>query len=214
MKELFTALSIAQSQLEHAKKDSINPHFKSKYADLASCLDAIKEPFAKNGLCITQVVYTENDKYFLKTILAHKSGEFIESNMQIMLTKNDIQGLGSGITYTRRYALQAIAGLGADDDDGNEASRQTLHSNLDKSQTNTDTRSPAQIALNMPKIDENEIYNGSLEHKMEVMKYVRKLNLSGVFNKNKDYFSKMLAEIRPKIGDLEETIKKISETAG
>lgn len=119
--ELAAALTKAQSEMEHASKDKTNPHYKSKYADLASCLDACREPLFKNGLSIAQAPQKHDGSWVLVTRLMHTSGQFIESECPIMNAKGDAQGFGSGLTYARRYALSAIIGLAQDDDDGNEA---------------------------------------------------------------------------------------------
>lgn len=119
--ELAKALSQAQAIMEHASKDKTNPHFKSKYADLASCLDACREPLAKNGLAVTQCPQFINGMWVLVTRLMHTSGQFIESQLPILNAKQDAQGFGSALTYARRYGLSAIIGLAQDDDDANHA---------------------------------------------------------------------------------------------
>ena len=120
--ELAKALNSAQKQLGSAKKDADNPFFKSKYADLGSVVRAIKDPFADNGLSYTQFPICDGESAGVITVLMHKSGEWMRSSYSIPLVKRDAQAVGSCITYARRYALQAIAGIPADDDDGNQAS--------------------------------------------------------------------------------------------
>ena len=118
---LAKALSKAQGMMEGAKKDKKNPFFNSRYADLSSVFDAIRQPFASNGLSITQVMdVTEDGKTILCTRLMHDSGEFIDSKMILPIDPNP-QKVGSCITYYRRYSLMAIAGIPAEDDDGNVA---------------------------------------------------------------------------------------------
>lgn len=120
--ELAAALSKAQGEFESAKKDRANPFFKSKYADLASVLDATREAMAKNGLSFSQVpTRGDGDKITLTTMIMHSSGQWISGDYPVIVTKMDAQGLGSGITYARRYALQAMLGVSADDDDGEAA---------------------------------------------------------------------------------------------
>jgi hypothetical protein len=120
---LATALAKAQGQMENAKKDSNNPFFKSKYADLSSVIEAIKKPFSDNGLSYTQCAeFDENNFVVVETIVFHESGEWISSKLRMRPTKEDPQGMGSCITYARRYGLQALVGLSAEDDDGNIAS--------------------------------------------------------------------------------------------
>ena len=119
---LAAALSKAQSAMTGAKKDSVNPHFKSKYADLASVWDACREPLTKNGLSVIQMPGKDETGYYVETVLAHSSGEFVSCKLHIVPIKDDPQGLGSSITYARKYALAAIAGIAPDDsDDDGEA---------------------------------------------------------------------------------------------
>ena len=120
---LALALSIVQGKLTHAKKDSANPFFKSKYADLESVWDSCRELLASNGLAVMQFPgeYLEGSM-FLTTIITHKSGEWIGQEMSVPVTKPDAQGAGSALTYMRRYALAAVVGVVQADDDGNAAS--------------------------------------------------------------------------------------------
>jgi hypothetical protein len=122
IKQLALALSKAQGAFEHAKKDENNPFFKSKYANLASVIDAAKVPLSENGLSIAQVVDCEENGPYLETILMHSSGEWISGQYPLKPVKPDPQSIGSAITYARRYAFSAITGIAADDDDGNSAS--------------------------------------------------------------------------------------------
>jgi hypothetical protein len=120
---LAEALSKAQAVIEGAKEDSVNPFFKSKYADLASVWTACKRPLSANGLCILQTIENTEDRIFLVTTLAHSSGQWIKSQMPILMTKQDPQALGSAITYCRRYALAAMVGVCPADDDAEDAMR-------------------------------------------------------------------------------------------
>lgn len=122
MGNLALALSKAQGMLKGATKDSQNPHFKSKYADLASVWDACREALAKNEIAVIQPLSGGPDTITVTTILVHKSGEFIESSLTIRPTKADAQGLGSAATYGRRYGLASMVGVAPEDDDGNAAS--------------------------------------------------------------------------------------------
>jgi hypothetical protein len=119
--KLSDALSKAQGVIEGAKKDSSNPFFKSKYADLASVWEACRKPLSDNGLSVVQV-FDETDKgVVVETILSHMSGEYIAGRMFIPISKIDAQTIGSAATYARRYGLQAIVGIAPEDDDGNSA---------------------------------------------------------------------------------------------
>jgi len=121
--ELAAALATAQGSIEGAKKDSLNPHFKNKYADLAAVWDACREHLSKNGLSVIQPVVTVEGRTLTITRLLHKSGQWIEDGgIPLMLPQDNMQGLGSALTYSRRYGLMAMVGIAPEDDDGNAAS--------------------------------------------------------------------------------------------
>jgi hypothetical protein len=121
--ELATALAKAQGAMENAKKDSENPFFHSKYADLASVIDAAKKPLADNGLSVLQLTSSDVETVKVNTILLHSSGQWIGETLSLRPVKPDPQGLGSAITYGRRYSYSAIIGMASEeDDDGNAAS--------------------------------------------------------------------------------------------
>lgn len=127
--ELATALAKAQGQMQHAIKDSVNPHFKSKYADLASVIDAIRVPLSENSLSFVQPVRIENGVNVLDTILFHTSGQWIKSSVAVNVdgvNKNLIQAFGSTLSYLRRYSLSSLIGVSQDDDDANTASSATV----------------------------------------------------------------------------------------
>lgn len=121
--QLFKALSQLQGELRTAKKDASNPFFKSKYADLPAIMEVCRALLLKHGLSITQHAVGTGKDLSLISILGHISGEFIQSSCPIIMNKQDIQGLGSAITYTRRYALASMLGVVAEeeDDDGESA---------------------------------------------------------------------------------------------
>lgn len=120
--ELAEALSKAQAEMSGAKKDSENPFFKSKYADLAAVIEAARKPLSENGLSVVQTTAGNEDGIDLITTLMHKSGQWIQGRLFMKPTKTDPQGYGSAMTYARRYAYAAIVGLAQVDDDGNAAS--------------------------------------------------------------------------------------------
>ena len=122
IKELAAALAKAQGAMTAAKKDAANPFYKSKYADLASVVDAIKAPLSGNGLSYAQVLGSDGEAHYIETILMHASGEWLSERVKIVVAKpNDPQSFGSAVTYFRRYSLQSVCGVPADDDDGNAA---------------------------------------------------------------------------------------------
>lgn len=120
---LAAALAKAQGAMANALKDSTNSHFKSRYADLASIVMAIKEPLSKHGIAYTQFPCTnDKDEVGVETILTHESGEWIAGDpFYVPVSKADAQGFGSALTYCRRYSLAAACGVAPDDDDGNAA---------------------------------------------------------------------------------------------
>lgn len=119
--KLAKALVAAQRMMKPAQKDSENPHFKSKYADLASVMAACREALASNGLAVVQRISTAPNGITCKTLLIHESGESIEDALSLPVAKADAQGYGSAISYARRYSLAAMVGVVADDDDGEAA---------------------------------------------------------------------------------------------
>lgn len=118
---LAAALSKAQADITGALKDSANPFFKSKYADLASCWDACRKQLAANNLAVIQTTEVGETGAILVTTLAHSSGEWMRGYLPILTKDAGPQGQGSGITYARRYALAAIVGLAQIDDDAEAA---------------------------------------------------------------------------------------------
>ncbi|MYZ41387.1 ERF family protein [Schauerella aestuarii] len=123
IKAIAPALLAAQKAIEFAKKDSNNPHFKSKYADLSAVVEAVKPALNAAGIVYIQTASPSDDgKLHLTTTLMHESGEWIGDTLVMPLPKQDPQGYGSALTYGRRYALAAITGVYQDDDDGNAAS--------------------------------------------------------------------------------------------
>ena len=123
IKCLAAAMCKAQSEMGGAHKGANNPFFKSKYADLVAVVQAVKEPFANNGLSYVQFPINDGDKIGVETILMHESGEWLMNSFAVKVSKQDAQGAGSAITYCRRYGLQSIAGIPSEDDDGNGASK-------------------------------------------------------------------------------------------
>jgi hypothetical protein len=120
--DLAAALAQAQGEIENVAKDSENPHFRSKYADLASVLSEVRPKLAKHGISVLQMpVNGDGGQVAVVTRLLHSSGQYIESELAIAPAKADAQGAGSAITYLRRYCLMAAAGIAPEDDDGEEA---------------------------------------------------------------------------------------------
>jgi hypothetical protein len=121
---LATSLLMAQKNLKPAPKDHDNPFFNSRYADLGACMDAVKEAYNAEDIAVIQrPLDTDGTTICIETMLIHSSGEYISGILRLKPIKADPQGLGSCLTYARRYALGAITGLVTEeDDDGNAAS--------------------------------------------------------------------------------------------
>jgi hypothetical protein len=120
--ELAKALCKAQGDFGPLIKGATNPFFKSRYSDLASVIDVARAPLLENGLSFCQLTEkSEDGTIVVETVLLHTSGEWIAGTLRMALVKNDPQGYGSAFTYCRRYALQAILGLAAEDDDAESA---------------------------------------------------------------------------------------------
>lgn len=120
---IAAAMAKAQLDMGPAAKDAQNPHFRSSYASLASCVEACK-PLHANGIAVFQPpVPAGPDGVAVATLLAHSSGEWIRGELYLPAAKRDPQGFGSALTYARRYCLCATVGLASDDDDGESASR-------------------------------------------------------------------------------------------
>jgi len=118
---LAKAIALSQLHVENALKSSTNPHFKSKYADLAEILNTVRPVFSANGIAIVQTPTFESGVASVETMLCHESGEFISSICSSPISKQDAQGIGSAITYLRRYSLAAMCGIAQEDDDGQHA---------------------------------------------------------------------------------------------
>ena len=122
--QAITAFVKAQKAFGAALKTSANPHYKSRYADLAACVEAVIEGLNNNGLGLVQMMHPCEDGVAVETILLHEGGGKITGGiLRLPASKQDAQGYGSALTYARRYSLMATCGIAPEDDDGNAASR-------------------------------------------------------------------------------------------
>lgn len=119
--ELAAALAAAQGEITGALKDSSNPFFKSKYADLAACWDACRAALSSHGLCVMQPTIDKDGQVYVVTTLAHSSGQWMRGWLPVRTKDDSAQGQGSGLTYARRYALAGMVGLAQIDDDAEAA---------------------------------------------------------------------------------------------
>src|SRR6266702_8418659 len=122
--EVAAALAKAQAVIPGAIKESVNPHFKSRYADLASVWEACRKHLTANGIAVIQMPACHGAEVVLTTMLVHSSGQFFASSLAMLAIDNRPQSVGSASTYARRYALASMAGVAPEDDDGNAASGQ------------------------------------------------------------------------------------------
>ena len=125
--KIAAAFVKAQKAFGPALKSSTNPHFKSRYADLAACIEAVMDALNVNGIGLIQRSYDCGQAgVMVETVFVHESGEVMECGiLQVPASKQDAQGYGSALTYARRYSLMAACGIAPEDDDGNSASRRT-----------------------------------------------------------------------------------------
>lgn len=122
--KVAAALVKAQKEFGPALKSSTNPHFRSRYADLSACVEAVIDALNNNGIALTQRVSPCDDGVIVETVFIHESGEIINcGQLHVPAAKQDPQGYGSALTYARRYSLMAACGIAPEDDDGNSASR-------------------------------------------------------------------------------------------
>ena len=122
--KVASAFVKAQKAFGPALKSSTNPHFRSKYADLSACVEAVIDALNANGIGLMQRTYECPDGVMVETVFIHESGEVIEGGiLHVPAPKSDPQGYGSALTYARRYSLMAACGIAPEDDDGNAASK-------------------------------------------------------------------------------------------
>lgn len=160
IEELAGALALAWAEAENASKNAKNPHFRSAYADLAEVINTVRPVLAKHGISFLQAPRFENGLVTVETMLMHKSGQWMSSEVSAPATKGDAQGVGAAITYCRRYGLSAMCGIAQEDDDANAASRPAAAQYVDVSpilkqiseaQTHDEARAIAAKVWNDPK---------------------------------------------------------------
>ena len=124
MKEIASALVKAQKEFGPALKSSTNPAFRSRYADLSACVEAVIDALNNNDIFMMQPTHECDNGVIVETIFIHSSGEQISSGrLHVPATKHDAQGYGSALTYARRYSLMTACGIAPEDDDGNSAAK-------------------------------------------------------------------------------------------
>lgn len=125
MKQIASAMVKAQKEFGPALKTNTNPAFRSKYADLSACVEAVVDALNNNGIALLQQTHECDNGVIVETVFLHESGETLTSGkLHVPATKQDAQGYGSALTYARRYSLMAACGIAPEDDDGNAAAHQ------------------------------------------------------------------------------------------
>lgn len=123
-KNIYAALCVAQTEMGQVVKGSVNPHFKSKYADLADVMQVAIPALTNNGIAIWHSVITENDMHFMRTTLSHgETDTHIHCDVPLIVDKNNMQGMKSATTYAKRIGVESLAGIAPEDDDGNAAAK-------------------------------------------------------------------------------------------
>jgi hypothetical protein len=155
---IAVALAKAQATMRGAAKDRTNPHFKAKYADLASVWDACRESLTANDLAVVQPVAADGNTVIVTTVLIHKSGEFISSELRVAAQQNTPQAIGSAITYARRYGLSSMVGVAPEDDDGEAATSRNFNSYRQSVQSMVGSEAkPEPTAVSVPDAVDQEI---------------------------------------------------------
>jgi hypothetical protein len=189
LNELFTALSKAQATMASAIKDSKNPYFKSSYADLTSIWDAIRKPLSDNGLSIMQPLQCEGGMSYLETWLGHTSGQWMRSRIPLTPAKNDAQTMGSYITYMKRYALSAMIGVVADEDDDGEAAMR--HSRKEPIKPIVVKKVTEQMEKEL-----QDLLLQDLEYKEKVDEFLGSRNMTALSDLSVNEFEKLMARAK------------------
>jgi len=126
-KNIISLLIKARSEIQPPKKEGNNPHFRSRYVTLEGCIEAVTQPLANNGFFLSQQVGSNELGTFVATAIYHQDFPdwSMESSVPLVLAKNDMQGLGSAVTYARRYGIMSLLNLPSEDDDANQSTTQT-----------------------------------------------------------------------------------------
>lgn len=128
MKNIASAFIKAKQAFGPALKDKTNPAFRSKYADLGACIEAVDDAFLQSGIVMYQETFECAGGVMVETVLLHESGESIRcGRLHVPAVKQDAQGYGSALSYARRYSLLAACGIAPEDDDGNAAVKAIKH---------------------------------------------------------------------------------------
>lgn len=180
---IMQALVAALPELESAKKNKANPAFKSKYADLASIMEAI-QPIADHGLWFRQVAHDSTGGSAVETFYIHETGELSAGTIFVPADKGNAHGYGSANSYARRYGLQLAFGLATEDDDGNAASA-----------------SPAKYAPERISRDQlDKVQDMIAATQSDVVAICKKLKINGLNEMNQDQYNYVIGVLEKKKG--------------
>jgi hypothetical protein len=224
--ELAAALAKAQAEVGTVTKDSANPYFKSNYASLAAVWEATRPILSKHQLSVVQMPSSDERGYYVETQLMHSSGQWIRSRTYMKPAKDDPQGIGSLISYARRYALQAVTMICPDDDDGEAAMGRTAPqkpAEASKPAQKVETPKPQATKPAEPVMEtkDNPKFNGESHQQLfqELMKagitqddFMSALRHAGTIPENaKDFFLMKEATAQKFLGELTTTIGVVRE---
>lgn len=200
MKQIISALIKAQAKIGAATKDATNSHFKNKYATLESVIQAIKEPLLSEKITI---VHTQGPEDTLVTSLYHDSGECIQTSLKLILDRQNMQSLGSALSYAKRYNLTSLLNLPTEDDDGNSASLDNKQKPIDVKKENVNP--PQSLGSYIMKCGNQNVKGKKLidianDHLEASIKYFRDLNkpLTGDVKESVEYAEAYLNKIKTK----------------
>jgi len=205
--EIVSALAKAQGEMKPAVFNRVNPHFRNRYADFTSCMEAVREPLSKNGLAISQMPSTTHDgKFVLVTLLAHGSGQWMAGEFPLISVKQDSQGIGSAMTYAKRYSLCGMLGIvadeevDADDDDGEAAAGRGHQAKAPQAQQ----QAPAAPAQKVGKAEvvalTNLIQNLDEESNKSFLEWINKnFNAKSIHDIPQSCFEKCMVSLNTKI---------------
>lgn len=191
---LCAALAKAKTQYSSAKKDAKNPFFKSDYLTLAGAHGAADGALSAHGLAVLQSTCYSDASITLTTVLMHESGEWVSGTYPVNPVKNDPQGIGSAMTYARRYSYMAIVGLAAEDDDGNQASNRNEYTakaapvSVPVAVVSTSEKKPDPLTEEYNKVEKMLIAKMGKDEAMHQIQAIKK--------KNGTNYTKALAEIK------------------
>lgn len=143
-RNVYAALAAAQSEMDAAVKGSVNPAFKSRYADLADVVQACRQALNKNGLAFFHQMVSLDGQLAMRTVVAHGASDTtIECDVPLIVSKQDMQGMKSATTYAKRIGLESVTGIAPEDDDGNAAAKAAPKPEPNR----CDEASPAEIEM-------------------------------------------------------------------